>query len=363
VRITGGGGHRFSDTLISNNTSRVRGWGGGMYLDGTTSMIVERSVIAANLATSASFESNGGGICLINNAKVFLVNCRIENNRCKSSGTALYCATGNSNGGGAVVTAFGCLFAGNRHETTPETSLDVIRLGQTTSAGISRLINSTVVSNYQGVVSVAGQGSFPNGHYTGLQTLNSIIEGRRMNLSGGDASGVNAVTAHWTLQHTTMHVSTNLTGYGMGAYVGGSWQWNYTNTLAEALAAVDLAGSNRFHSVTQSGTWSQALESNIDGTVAFGGSTEHFFTPARGNANAVDNGLTRTTGGYTYVDVNADGDYDALTDVIVAGVPPEGNHYVYLNDLAGNPRVAAKIMDRGAYETAAIAKGSLIVIQ
>jgi predicted outer membrane repeat protein len=334
-----------------------------MFLDGTTSLMVERSILSANLATCATYDGVGGGLCLLNNAKVFLVNSRIENNRCKGSGSAIYCATANTGGGGGIVTAFGCLFTGNRHETAPGTIVEVIRLAQTPSAGTSRLINTTVVSNYQGTVTAAGQGAYPNGHFIGLHALNSIIDGQRMSASGGDASGANAVTAHWTLQHTTVHVSTNLTGYGMGAFVGGTWQWNYTNTLAEALTAVDLVGSNRFHSVTESGTWSQALEANIDGTVAFGGSTEHPFTPARGNPNAVDNGLTRTSGGYTYVDANSDGDYDALTDVIVAGVAPEGNHYVCMNDLAGNPRLAAKIIDRGAYETAAVAKGSLIVIQ
>lgn len=231
VRITGGGGHLFQYTLISNNTARVRGWGGGMYLDGTTSMTVEHSAIVDNLATYSSYDGQGGGICLINNAQLFMANCLIANNRCRGTGSAIYCATGNTAGGGGIVTAFGCLFTGNRHANDPSgTVVDVIRLGQTRSAGSSRVVNSTVVSNYQGLVTAAAQGSYPAGHFTGLQVLNSIIEGRNLHARGGDASGSNANTAHWTLQHSTMQATAAVAGYGMEAFVGGTWQWQYADS-------------------------------------------------------------------------------------------------------------------------------------
>ena len=65
---------------------------------------------------------------------------------------------------------------------------------------------------------------------------------------------------------------------------------------------------------------------------------------------------------YTYVDVDLNGAYDPMVDVIVAGTPPAGTNLVYTTDLAGNSRVVHGVIDRGAYETAA-GMGTVICIR
>lgn len=353
VCITGGSGHRFQHTLINNNTSRVRGSGGGIFLN-NTSLTMEYSAIVSNVATRTTYDGHGGAIFLISNAQLFMANCLIVDNRCRGNGSAIFCSTANSGAGsGGCVTAFGCLFTGNGHETDPTgTIVDVILLAQKPAAGTSYLINSTVVGNHDGKIIVAAQGGYPSGHFTGLQMLNSIVEASNLYATGGDVFGNNPNTAHVNLQHSTLRVTAASDGYGMATFISG-WQWNYADTLAQALSSVDAKGSNRFHSVTVNGNLSQELEENIEGSVTFKDKAGETFVPDINDVNALNNGLTRTADGYNYVDVNANGNYDALLDVIVAGTPPTGNHFVYATDLAGNPRVANGKIDRGAYESVA----------
>jgi autotransporter-associated beta strand protein len=362
IRITGGGGHRISSSVIRNNVAQARGWGGGLFLDGTT-LLIENSLIASNLVTTGTFDGNGGALAMINNAQLFLANCRITDNRCVGGGSAIHCATANVGGGGGVFTAYGCLFAGNRHATDPSgTPVEVIRAAQQSSAGTSRLVNCTVVSNYGGRVAAAAQAS--SGHFVGVVAANSIIQTCGLNAQGGDSYGSAVATSHVGLQNTTVQMQTNLNGYGMAAYVGGAWQWSHTNTLAQVLAALDLAGSNRFHSLTSSNTLSQALETNLEGDPGL--VTDPLQLHGRplfslaDNSTCFDSGINRAGSGFAYVDVNNNGAYDALVDVIVSGAPPAGTNYVYATDLAGNPRLKGAAIDRGCYETQS--RGGTVVL-
>jgi hypothetical protein len=85
-----------------------------------------------------------------------------------------------------------------------------------------------------------------------------------------------------------------------------------------------------------------------------------------GSANAIDQGgylrttdVTFSTGSATvkYVDVDNNGAYGALTDIIVklesGTAPAEADyeaHHIYTKDLAGNRRVRLNGIDIGAYE-------------
>ena len=87
---------------------------------------------------------------------------------------------------------------------------------------------------------------------------------------------------------------------------------------------------------------------------------------ALAKANSIEQGLTRTHTGpsYRYVDINHDGNYDALVDIIVdlnRNPHPGPGHFVYLEDLAGNPRVRF-FMDRGAYEWYRPPSGSIVAV-
>jgi len=95
-----------------------------------------------------------------------------------------------------------------------------------------------------------------------------------------------------------------------------------------------------FHSIDAAGAIVQTMQANIDGDITLA-------------VNMLDKGLTGAGAGYTYVDVNHDGNYDALLDVIVAGTLPAGSHFAYLTDLAGAQRLVGSEIDRGAYELAA----------
>ena len=93
------------------------------------------------------------------------------------------------------------------------------------------------------------------------------------------------------------------------------------------------------------------------------------------NNPALNSGLLREAilGGFTcqYVDVNHNyvspsSGYDPLVDIIVdlRGSPHPGpGHFVYTTDLAGNPRVTTRIIDRGAFECRALRPGTVVMFK
>ncbi|MGQ9662959.1 MAG: choice-of-anchor Q domain-containing protein [Kiritimatiellia bacterium] len=77
---------------------------------------------------------------------------------------------------------------------------------------------------------------------------------------------------------------------------------------------------------------------------------------------AVDNGLIKTGAGFTYVDVNYNGSYNAMVDIIVSGTPPSGNHLVFNTDIRGAQRFTQTSIDMGAYEYQP-PKGSVFIVR
>jgi hypothetical protein len=368
IRIDGGSGYRISRSIISNNTARLRGWGGGLFLSGVQSMVLDHSTVAANVATISAYDGFGGGLCLMGGSKVFIGNCELVNNRCRSGGSALYCVGGSM--GGATATLFGTLVAGNRHDTDPNgTAVSAIVAASRSADGATVLVNSTVVSNSHGGLAAAGVNEYLDWQQLPLVSVNSVIEGRQMSLGYSAAHGDSwRNSAHMALQHTTIQVATNQ-GYAWADYgVHGvgvtNWAWHYTNTLAEALAAVDHANTNRFHGIRESGVLTQGSEQNNEddpgllGANAKGVCEYSLADPSP----CIDSGRTALNGGSAYVDVNRNGRYDALTDVLVAGADPGSGHFYYPKDLAGNPRLTGRFIDRGAYESPSL-PGAVLTIR
>lgn len=117
-----------------------------------------------------------------------------------------------------------------------------------------------------------------------------------------------------------------------------------------------------FHSLTDAGASSTNLEGNVEALPLFVGSGSDKYQLKNRDTTSIDNGLTRAGAGYTYVDINCNGSYDAYLDIVVAGTPPGSDHFYYPTDLLGNQRISQGGIDRGAYEFTP-PKGSVVIVR
>jgi hypothetical protein len=260
-------------------------------------------------------------------------------------------------GGDYRVALFGCQFDqnfrrdGSGNPIAGGASSTISVLERSTDRRVV-LANCTVVSNYEGIVRAASY-TDTAGTYYPLRCINCILAGDEGFRLDGDATR----RACAELQRCTMSLggADGFNGYGFQNSGG----WMYTNTLAQALTLTDPhIGTNRFYSLTDTGGRSILPEANLDADPGFYGAGPDPYLPwwqrrsSAAYAGTIDKGLTRTTT-YTFIDVNLNGAYEPLVDIIVDlnGQPhPGAGHFVYTTDLAGRPRFVHKAIDRGAYE-------------
>jgi hypothetical protein len=280
----------------------------------------------------------GGGLRFVNCPYVLVANCVIDHNQ--GNGGAAVSSEGTS-----TPTLFGCLITRNY------LGKGQLYAGASDGRGLT-IVNCTVLDNASGAGSIwASPATSPETNVI-VRLINSVVDDGTIDLdhnSGG--------RAHIYLQNTTCW----MTNY-VARCPGGTTSW--TNVI-EAIQQTDTEGKYRYHSVSEAGAVTQQPEGNRQAEPWFvGPDNKHGlpeYTPHK-NSDLVDSGVNRTGSGYTYVDVNLDGNYDKLVDIIVGGTPPGGNHFVYLKDLGGNPRLQSGFVDRGAYESRPVT-GTVFMIQ
>lgn len=372
-------GVRISKCVISNNmaTGGSRGDGGGLLLYNTGSdaspAIIEYSTIADNFANGKAGNDVGGGGIYMDKSTVVIANSRIVNNVGNNNATTFMQGDAIFKLDGKL-TVFGSLIAGNTNATRFAGSTVYSGTSSKNGNGQHNLVlaNCTLAGN----ATAGTNGTVTAAIFVAYQAftqqivaVNSILDAGRFLARYDNKNGYN-LRGHLTFQNSTVNASANDGNGGPYRFDDLAGAHNAVS-LAGILAMLDVQASPvlneyRFHSLNTASppALTQNLEQNIDGTAAFVGAGEHPYALQATNPNALDNGLTRTGDGYTYVDINANGSYNALVDVIVAGTAPAGSHFVYSTDLAGNPRVVGGEIDRGAYEYATVAvKGTAILIR
>jgi hypothetical protein len=339
-------GLKISNVDVSGNRAVYAG--GGIYLNNTgnssSPTVIEYANVSGNTLNGSNWanDSRGGGISLgedYNQEYVLIANCKVTGNSGLKGGgifTNPYTAADR-------IVIFGTLVAGNREINGSVEGSGGIFGG---SGGRTYVVNSTVVDNIhptdttkEGIHAERTSWNGP-GRMVFVNSITSANNGMQVIAVPTVLSGVQATNIDF--QNTT---------------VNETWYWNKDEvtppggSAATLLAALGLAGSH-FHALDASGTVVQTIEANVEGDPSFVGVLVDPNDPyqlALGS-NSLNNGVTLTGSPYIYVDVNSNGSYDALLDVIVAGTPPAGTHFVYMTDLMGNARLTGAAIDRGAYE-------------
>jgi hypothetical protein len=301
---------------------------------------------------SGNQAANGGGLCLNlgdQYARSFVANCRITANRA-AWGAGVYSGSFRTASREILVN---CLIQGNRESGAGSDGIAIYK-GQSDSF---YLVNCTVVDNLNTLDS-AKRGVYADvGNWAPsyLTFVNSIVSSNNGIYA---RSGVPADTwgSHIRLQRTAIAETVFSQTFNSVP--------SSTNTFVGALTF----SNSCYHSLNDAGTQTQNIELNLEGDPGFIGKGRYPYQLTR-TSPSLNNALTRTAGSgdtaYTYVDVNSSGSYDALLDVIVAGMPPAPTgHYVYRHDvtvldavLSGMnlnsirpSRVIERLLDRGAYE-------------
>jgi len=334
-------GVKITHSEVSSNRAMERG--GGIYAAnaGTSAspMIVEYCDVTGNSVSGETYRpyARGGGIALgsgdyDNDHYVLIANTKITENLA-SQGGGLYNNTFEDECRVIVVNS---LIEGNREKTSSEGGAGGI-WGPT--GGRTYIVNSNVVDNINAndpnATGIEARRYSWRGSDGRLVFINSLTADNNGMLVDADPSGGGAQEAHIDFRNTTVD---EVIFY---QYNQATPPDDTSPTLAGALA-FPTAGTipPMFHSIDAAGAIVQTMQANIDGDITLA-------------VNMLDKGLTGAGAGYTYVDVNHDGNYDALLDVIVAGTLPAGSHFAYLTDLAGAQRLVGSEIDRGAYELAA----------
>jgi hypothetical protein len=377
-----------SDLVVSNNAANgfYSSSGGGISVVGCVDVRIHRCVVAANYAGLAgggihvaqwagveghpirieycdvrdnwtADQRSGGGLFVGDQTGggcydyVIVASCRITGNR-SYSGAGFYSGAYRSQ---TQIVFFNCLVQGNRGVGASSTGMATSK----SSKSRTHVVNCTVVDNVNTDDSAqkgiyAGTGSWGEDSY--LRFVNSIVSTNNGMFVYARNRGSGGAGGHIELQRTTT-----------GERIYEEADSAYPTETATNFAAALLFSDPGFHSVNDWGITTTNMEQNIQGDPGFLAKPGRMYW-LTGTSNSRNNALTRTEGGgpsaYTYVDVNANGAYDALLDVIVDGTPPAGEHYVYKHDLtvldqvlAGASlatlkpnRVIERKLDRGAFE-------------
>jgi hypothetical protein len=360
IAIVDAAGVSIRRSTIINNTGQSLAGGISMNNVGLAAspVVIQDCVVASNtcVARGYTMDSVGGGILFGqssgNPTKGYaqVLNTQIIGNRAKN-GAGIYSGAWDTS---TRLMFFGCLIAGNYSLRKASDSYgggtgNALRGG---GDGITILANCTLANNTHpedagqyGICSFAGGW----GMYGRVIFINSITASNNLGVfderqnAGYGVAGAHIDYLRSTLLETEFHeLDQGPNGGPVPPNVDQS-----TNTLAGALVFANPG----FHSLTDTGSVSQAMEQNIDGAANFSGKGSAPYQLSALSANALDNGLTKTDArGFRYVDINLDNKYTTNTDVIVSGTPPVGSLLICTTDLLGNPRLRLQEIDRGAYE-------------
>jgi hypothetical protein len=342
--------------------------GGGINVEGSqggpsTPVIIEYCDIRGNSCAAGSSRIGGGLRLYWNQVRgcALVANCRIAGNRASlGAGLHTYFSIDDYQ---CRLVVFGCLFESNREADSTSQGGAIVTGGNSVSGRDGPFFANCTVADNVNTLSSNKKGIYVGAGNWGTQNtrfINSIISSNNgTHVDGIMTMATSPIYGNGEFQRTTL----NEPVYEEYRH----WQ-SLTDLVATAYVdALAFANPAAFRSVSDSGTLTQNMEENIEGDPGFLGKPGRMcWLTARSNSR--NNALTRTGGSgdtaYTYVDVNGDGDYDARLDVIVAGTPPVGDHFVYKHDvkvldraLAGadltrlNPnRVIERKLDRGACE-------------
>ncbi|MFO7898227.1 MAG: right-handed parallel beta-helix repeat-containing protein [Planctomycetota bacterium] len=377
--LYGGGGMTIHDCdgvtishsdIHNNLTKNGRGYGGGLFLQdsGTEAspVIIEYSKIRENEALKGKYGGYGGGLFVRGgSSNTIIANSRIVDNVAQFGETAIGIAYPDDDG----MTIVNTLITGNRGREGEESGKSTIQFGGDegyywdggnrvmVSGGRGLVLaNSTVVDNYDGSVDMEAGGSYQRWEQESFLAINSILDDAYVKGGYGYNHGHSwQHRAYLMFQNSTLNLSED-EAYGATDYDGAAVGTVWASDLIGALALTDYHDYLRFHSLDATGAQTQDVEGNFETAPAYVGAGEDPLDPYRlfAGAPSTDSGLTGDDlgGGFTYVDINTDGDYDAMVDIVVAGTDPGAGHLVYMTDLLGNARLVDTI-DRGAYESAA----------
>ena len=363
-------GVRVRNSEIVNNV----GWSGagGISIENagvvSNPVVIENCSIVSNTTMGANYMyvSSGGGIQFSQGSGsptkgyAYVLNTQIVGNRAKD-GAGIRSGTWDTS---PRLVLFGCLIAGNYSTRKAGDSYGGGNGNAIIAGGdsITILANCTLVGNtHPQDAAQYGVYTFPGtyGMWGRITFINCISAQNNLGVYDLRQSSAYATTGtHIDYLHSTV-LETDFHEVDQGPD-GGPVPPNVdqiTNTLAGALAFANPG----FHSLTDTGSLSQAIEQNIDGPANFRGKDPAPYQLTTASANALNNGVTKIDNrGFRYVDVNLDNVYTTNTDIIVSGTAPAGGpHLVYTTDLLGNPRVSGLEIDRGAYESQIISGTAL----
>lgn len=355
-------GVRITRCDIANNQADSAGGGIGVRECGKAGspVIIEHCDIRGNTTGS---NGNGGGLWVSGYGlefRAFCANSRVTGNRAKiGSGvfTANYIPTSS-------LVLFGCLvsrnyslqtFAGGGNAnglTNYEETYDGTRF-------VAQFVNCTVADNTHptepnqyGIY--VGRGSWGDGR---MVFINSVTANNgRGYYDYRMASGYGLGGGHVDFLRTTVR-ELSYYEHDEGPSGGPPGFDESTNSLSGALSFTNPG----YHSRDDTGKVTQNIELNIDGDPSFAASGAD---PCQlsANSNCRNTGLARQGAGFKYIDVDFNGAYGTMTDIVVEGTPPgAGSHLTYPTDLLGNPRILETGIDRGAYEYRPPDGGVLIV--
>jgi hypothetical protein len=327
---------RIVDCEIDHNTSRGdsyedHGAGGGIYIRGAGSLshpvVIEHCNIQSNFANSAA------GLYLQHCGHVLVANSRFTGNR-SNTGAAVFKERG------ARLILFGCLVHDNiRYKGGAWGALHSYGY---LSWDYLYVVNSTITGHPDGYLSSNADPYAPEPYCRLYQFINAVYS--------GDA-GMSLAASTGERQHACMQASVFKVANFVAYTETFSTNWP---SVGAALTGRDTEGNYRYHNLndTTGAEENGTAGSNQDGDPGFLGSAESPGDPCQlaKTSRCIEAGVVRRSGTFTYVDVNHDGDYDALFDVIVRGTPPAGRHFVYTRDLLSSQRCMGATVDCGAYE-------------